>query len=227
MNVRKAGIFGAFAGSFALGYFTDLAGLFFLGGGLISVWMLILGGTLYLCWALLSWRKWIAARPRKILFVGPVITGLVAMTGLVGSAVSASPAVLNNEQGANVSKELRYMLEHDQRDRMSGRFAFMPWRDAQRLRRTREIITGGTYELDADSKYAAAMILQHGDQASDYETAYYLASESYAAGRADSQRLAEAAYDRWQVSLGKPQRYGTQSTVRLGINGLRVDEPAP
>lgn len=85
----------------------------------------------------------------------------------------------------------------------------------------------GDDTLDAESKYAAAMILQHGDKASDYETAYYLASESYAPGRADSQRLAEAAYDRWQIALGKPQKYGTQSTVKLGISGLKVDEPAP
>jgi hypothetical protein len=70
------------------------------------------------------------------------------------------------------------------------------------------------------------MILQHGDRPRDYELAHFLALASLESGYKDAEFLAKATYDRWQISLGKTQKYGTQSRVRIGITGIQSSDPA-
>jgi hypothetical protein len=64
----------------------------------------------------------------------------------------------------------------------------------------------------ADDYYHAAMILQHGRTAEDFDLAHQLslkASELEPTDRA-ARWLAAATKDRYLMTLGKPQLYGTQ-----------------
>lgn len=70
-------------------------------------------------------------------------------------------------------------------------------------------------QLEGWNAYHAAMILQHGTCPSDFEAATKLFETAAATDIADAAALSRAAHDRWQPSLGQPQRYGTQ----LALNG--------
>ena len=58
----------------------------------------------------------------------------------------------------------------------------------------------------------AAFVYQHAECADDYQVAYELASAAEASHEVPAAfpPLSHLAYDRWQLALGKPQRYGTQ-----------------
>jgi hypothetical protein len=134
-------------------------------------------------------------------------------------------AVLPSDD-ASVKEQLAHLLETDQSDRISGRFAILPLRDRNRLARARSIVESAGDSLDVESKYAAAMVLQHGDRPRDFEMAHTLALAALESRHNDAEFLVRAAYDRWQISLGKPQKYGTQSSVRIGITGIQSSDPA-
>jgi hypothetical protein len=57
----------------------------------------------------------------------------------------------------------------------------------------------------------AALILQHGNDTTDYWTAHELALQSVQMGNADAKWLAAATLDRYLLTKGQPQKYGTQS----------------
>jgi hypothetical protein len=56
----------------------------------------------------------------------------------------------------------------------------------------------------------AALILQHGEETKYYEMAHKLAQGAFDKGYKEAEWLSKATYDRWQMSMGKPQKYGTQ-----------------
>jgi hypothetical protein len=69
----------------------------------------------------------------------------------------------------------------------------------------------------------AAMVLQHGGDSSHYRIAHELASAACQRGvntrewpQSSAEWLAKATYDRWMLSIGKPQVYGTQCEFNLG-----------
>ncbi|HEX6036703.1 TonB family protein [Longimicrobium sp.] len=84
-------------------------------------------------------------------------------------------------------------------------------RDADRRRQVREMLSAGTVRTAADH-YHAAMVLQHGDTPADYHRAHELASTAERMGSAPARWLSAATLDRWLLSQGQPQRYGTQFT---------------
>jgi hypothetical protein len=144
-----------------------------------------------------------------------------------GVGVSRTPAILHRPQaiggmrdgcagpvgGATmtlVNDELRSLLAADQDDRKDGRFApGAAARDRMRLRRVKELLDAGVVET-AEDLFCAAMILQHGSSLDDYWQAHQLASASAEGGHRPGRWLAAAAFDRWLMHQGKPQRYGTQ-----------------
>lgn len=204
---------------FGLGCIWDLSGLVALAGLLLSSWLITLGMGLFVGWCALFYFKFVKWRAPVWLIWGPVMLAGASFWILFGIWVSTKEAVL--EQGAvSVADRLHYMYQGDQADRFSGRFFWMPWRDKSRLSAVREIVASQGAVLGAEEKYRAAMILQHGELPSDYEAAYYLSQEADEAGHEDARSLAEAAYDRWQLAIGKPQKYGTQSTVKIGPMGI-------
>jgi hypothetical protein len=62
----------------------------------------------------------------------------------------------------------------------------------------------------AEDHFHAARIFQHGEEAEDARTAHQLALASVKLGEPRARWMAAAAYDRWMMYQGKPQRYGTQ-----------------
>jgi hypothetical protein len=63
---------------------------------------------------------------------------------------------------------------------------------------------------EAADLYHAALLFQHGDLVEDVWRAYELARAAAEQGEACARWLTAAAYDRWCMYQGKPQKYGTQ-----------------
>jgi len=68
-----------------------------------------------------------------------------------------------------------------------------------------------------------AYLLHHGDIADDYKLAHEYASKAVAMGSRVTKWLFAATLDRWLVSQGKKQKYGTQYQI---LNGEKVYFPS-
>ena len=58
--------------------------------------------------------------------------------------------------------------------------------------------------------YHAAWLFNHGEEPDEARRAHHLAREAAERGHAPARWLAAAAYDRWCMYEGRPQKYGTQ-----------------
>ncbi len=116
-----------------------------------------------------------------------------------------------------MNAELRELYQADRDERIAqprhGTPAYraMRLRDAQRRQRARAILDahGAT---SADDYYHAALLFQHGDAPDEAWQAHLLAVRAAELGSPSARWLAAAAYDRWLMYQGKPQKYGTQYT---------------
>ncbi len=81
-------------------------------------------------------------------------------------------------------------------------------RDRARRRWVAELLAAGA--AHADDLYHAAMVFLHGEKADDWRRAHELALRSAELGHSHARWLAAAAYDRWLMMQGRPQKYGTQ-----------------
>jgi TPR repeat protein len=115
-----------------------------------------------------------------------------------------------------MNTELVALFAADQEDHTAGNmvgtaeYEAMRARDAARRSRVRDIIAESHTNHPHDL-YHAAWILNHGDTPNDAEMAYRLADRAAAVGHRPARWLRAAAYDRWQMYQGLPQRFGTQS----------------
>lgn len=89
--------------------------------------------------------------------------------------------------------------------------------DAQRRRRTRQLLDTGSLR-SGDDFYHAAFIFQHGTEPGDYLLAHTLAMVAVARGRSDALWIASATLDRYLHAVGQPQIYGTQYKTPDGRN---------
>jgi hypothetical protein len=151
------------------------------------------------------------------------IPAFVVLCGALGLAAGlvGGPAALPNAK-TSVSKELTYIYNTDQGDRFTLRW-LRPERDAARLSRVLELhkqrlIAGPVDQLNA------AMVLQHGGDSAHYRLAHELAKAAFDGwvetpmwSRHEAEWLMKATYDRWMLSIGKPQVYGTQKELTLGF----------
>lgn len=83
-------------------------------------------------------------------------------------------------------------------------------RDSTRRTRVAELLAAGVPRTGADFHHAA-MVMQHGTRAADYLRAHELATVAAALGHAPARWLMAASLDRFLLSIGRPQRFGTQS----------------
>src|ERR1051326_5012876 len=60
--------------------------------------------------------------------------------------------------------------------------------------------------------FHAAVLFQHGERLEHWAQAHLLARTAAEGGHPRARYLAAAAYDRWLMRQGKPQKYGTNST---------------
>lgn len=107
-------------------------------------------------------------------------------------------------------QELRALYEEDQADRRGEFPADLDERDQCRRRRVEQLLAQGA-AADPDDLFCAAMVLQHGADRAHFLCAHELAKRAAELGSTRPARwLAAAAYDRWLMTGGLPQKYGTQ-----------------
>ncbi|MBX9724507.1 MAG: hypothetical protein K2X81_24065, partial [Candidatus Obscuribacterales bacterium] len=95
----------------------------------------------------------------------------------------------------------------------------MSQQDAERRKRTQELLTNGKLR-SADDYYHAAMIMQHGDKADEFLLSHILATASLKLGRKKSAWLVAASLDRYLMKIGQPQIFGSQ------FNNLQPADPS-
>jgi len=81
--------------------------------------------------------------------------------------------------------------------------------DAARRARVAEILAAGGARTGEDY-FAAALVYQHGQELDDFARAREYAAKAVQLGNERGRWLAAAAWDRWLVNAGYPQRFGTQ-----------------
>ena len=153
-------------------------------------------------------------RPVLRALVLPLTMTLIGTSGVVLSAWPSKPVPPIPEQAMSTSGELQYIHDTDQADRGSGYWMIDPKRDRIRLQRVKTLYSAGQITEPMD-QYHAALVYQHGTCADEFQVAYELATEAAAhgipaAGQLSIAPLTHVTYDRWQLSLGKQQTYGTQ-----------------
>ena len=111
--------------------------------------------------------------------------------------------------------ELVNLYEADQKDREENLVSNDPqafWaREKMRIARARQIFDNReTSYISPEGLHHLAMLFQHGLESDDYLKAWQLAQESDAAGYEFAGSLVAAAEDRYLLSIGKKQKWGTQ-----------------
>lgn len=148
--------------------------------------------------------------------LGPLYVSLGVLAVGVLSVVLLQvvvPAALPGDDLAP-AEQLRYLHDSDQADRKSMRFASGAARDAQRRARVLELAEAGVIRTPLDH-YHAGLVLHHGVAPAHYRRAHRYVVVAAQAGLGRGEWLRKASYDRWMASLGRPQRYGTQSAATV------------
>ena len=128
--------------------------------------------------------------------------------------------------GAADNSGLGALYAADQDDRtgtdaeLITRWSDVERRDSERREEVRRLIEAGEVRTGLDH-YHAAMVFQHGDTADDYRLARDHAREAVDLGYERARWLAAAAHDRYLLSIGQPQHYGTQFRIVEGVTYLR------
>jgi hypothetical protein len=167
-------------------------------------------GTVLVFAALRLFRK----KPSLRALVLPLTMTMMGACGVLLSAWSSRPVPPIPEQAMSTSDEIKYIHDTDQSDRFTMYMVIDPERDRIRLQRVKALYRAGQITEPTD-QYAAALVYQHGKCADDFQVAYELATAAASHGVPPAARLSIAplthvTYDRWQLSLGKQQTYGTQ-----------------
>lgn len=129
------------------------------------------------------------------------------------------------------NEELRRARDEDQDERLLCGADLSAWgaqqsleHDAERRDRVAAIVAAGGARTGPDY-FAAALVMQHGDVLSDWATAREWAAEAARRGeRSGRLTIAAAAWDRWLVNAGYPQRFGTQSFCDPHCRVLPIDD---
>jgi len=133
-----------------------------------------------------------------------------------GSLLACSPPAPTRAQ---LERELRDLFEADQAERSGPIEAVdmnaLNQKDSVRRGRLRAMVADSVLG-SAKSYYYAAMLMQHGVDSTAYRQAHDWArrSEAIDSTRIEVRWLVAAAWDRYQMSRGAPQWYGTQ-TARM------------
>jgi len=107
--------------------------------------------------------------------------------------------------------ELIEIYENDQNDRMTDNINWFEVNKRDSLRRVRvhQLLDSGKVKTGKDLK-SAAMVFQHGKDSTDYGLAVRLMKKAIEKDTTINKWLFAAATDRYLLSKGEPQIYGTQ-----------------
>ncbi len=119
------------------------------------------------------------------------------------------------------------LFELDQKDRQTEPIDWsrVSRADRERRREVLELLQAGRVN-GAESLYAAAFIFQHGDCPDHYRLANELAKRSIEAGYDRARWIYAATLDRYLLSTGERQKFGTQYLVVRGRWQLQPLDPA-
>jgi len=114
--------------------------------------------------------------------------------------------------------EMSAMFDADQSDRQN--MDKIDWdaiatHDEEHRARTKALLAAGMLHSASDY-YHAAFIFQHGHNSNDYLLAHTLAVVAASLGRKDAAWIAAASLDRYLMSIGQKQIYGTQFMTPAG-----------
>ncbi len=119
-----------------------------------------------------------------------------------------------------MNTELQAFYEQDQADRSvffeqldHEQLQQVLQRDRARRQRVEELVRSEALQAREDY-FHAAMVFQHGETLDDFWRAHEMAKRGAELGHPNCHWLMAAAYDRWLMNQGKPQKYGTQYTSR-------------
>lgn len=120
-----------------------------------------------------------------------------------------------------VNKTLEKLYNEDLADRQKSLKDAIPGkelnrRDKERLIKLRKLLP----EIDTSeiwNCHYVAYLFQHGKTSEDYKKAHEYARRAVNLGSSATKWLYAATFDRWLVSQGKPQKFGTQ--FRLNKKG--------
>lgn len=141
----------------------------------------------------------------------------------------AAPVSARNAQTVPDNPEMAAIFAADQAVRqdlaavLAGGRAYaerMVAEDAIRREQVRALLEAGALNTGEDF-YAAAFVFQHGSTPEDYLLAHSLALAAVARGSTKATWIAAATLDRYLQETGRPQIYGTQTTVRRGQQPTR------
>lgn len=124
-------------------------------------------------------------------------------------------------KNSSVSEELLNLFQADQEDRKKLRAEKTDWdevrpRDEARLKRVKELYEEGLIKT-ADDMFYTALIFQHGGSSEAYKIAMELTRKAMEMGHESAKKLFPRTEDRYLLSMGKPQIWGTQ--FRKNENG--------
>lgn len=161
--------------------------------------------------------------PRTMKLLLSSVSGLCALLAVGcsspqgGAGDAASSARPDNA-------ELAEMHQQDQAARMADEVDWdaLVVEDRERRRRVQELLDADAV-VTANDYFHAAMIFQHGVDSMAYRKAYDLAQRSVELDSTNgvARWLTAAAWDRYLISKGEPQWYGTQSLTLGGTTYLR------
>ncbi|MBZ4416210.1 hypothetical protein [Myxococcus sp. RHSTA-1-4] len=129
--------------------------------------------------------------------------------------VQRIPTMLEPHAAENA--ELQRLYQEDQADRSPPPATKEGWkevsaRDEQRRLRVKELVAAGALKNGGDF-VAAAFVFQHGNTLEDYAMARRMGAEAAKLGHPAGLWIAAAAWDRWLMMAGRPQRFGTQYQI--------------
>jgi hypothetical protein len=158
-----------------------------------------------------------------------VAFGLCATALAADSAQTSAATTGTSAYEIKDNEELARMYEEDQSDRTPVAGKQIDWmvvgpRDDAREARVKEMCAGNLLKTGSDH-LRAAMVLQHADEPEDYLLAHELCVIAIFKG-VDARWLAAASEDRFLRSIGRPQRFGTQSS-KIGDSPWSLGEIDP
>lgn len=117
----------------------------------------------------------------------------------------------------NINQELKALYDEDINERnnidwdnaSSSQIADLRKRDKDRKEKVLALINEGKIK-SAQDYHHAALIFQHGESTDDYKKAHEFAKKALELGDESAKWLYVATLDRYLISIGKPQKYGTQ-----------------
>ena len=116
---------------------------------------------------------------------------------------------VEKEKLMSLSIDELYLSDQDDRKNSEINWSIVSERDRLRRKRIGQLIDSNKIK-SADNYHKAAMIFQHGVDSSDYLKAVEFMKTAIKIDSTINKSLFAAATDRYLLSIGKPQIYGTQ-----------------